>query len=67
VEPHVKGGIATREKYTRVCERCGQLVPPSEEFARLGSKGGSVTLKRYGRRHMSEIGKKGGRPRLEAK
>ena len=36
--------------------------PVREFLAKAGSKGGSVTVKKYGRRQMREWGKLGGRP-----
>ena len=36
--------------------------PVREFLAKVGSKGGRTTVKKYGRRQMKEWGKLGGRP-----
>ena len=43
------------------CLLCGRPYPTHRDYGRMG---GLQTLVRYGREHMSEIGKRGGRPRL---
>ena len=55
-----KGGLRTRDKHPTVCPYCGQLIK-SQFFTETGQKGGETTLRRYGREHYVEMGKKGGR------
>ena len=43
------------------CLLCGRQYHTWQDY---GALGGQATLARYGREHFSELGKKGGRPRL---
>ena len=60
-----KGGLATKAKYGFVRCNLGFLHRTSEFYAQSGANGGTKTFELYGLEHMSEIGKKGGRPRRE--
>jgi general stress protein YciG len=55
-----KGGIATRDNHITLCSECGHLIK-SQFYSETGAKGGATTLKRYGREHYTNMGKKGGR------
>ncbi|MCK9356937.1 MAG: hypothetical protein M0R22_07330 [Dehalococcoidia bacterium] len=62
------GGEATAFKFDALtrCPCCGRPVPThyfQDLGARGGAIGGQVTLRRYGVKHMTEIGRRGGRPR----
>jgi general stress protein YciG len=35
----------------------------TDYLSKIGEKGGATTKKRYGKKHYSEIGKQGGRPK----
>jgi len=43
------------------CLLCGR---PYTDWQKYGALGGQATLARYGREHMVELGKRGGRPSL---
>jgi general stress protein YciG len=62
IESGRKGGTATRDKYPSLCPLCGSLIK-SAFYSEVGHAGGEATLKRYGREHFVEMGKRGGRPR----
>lgn len=60
------GGIATLNTHgVERCPCCGRAVP-SRYYSDIGTKGGVTTIARYGRAHMTAIGKRGGRPRRQA-
>ena len=70
------GGLATKSKYGefKVCPCCGQDIPPtyySDISKRCPSekrkRGGDITKARYGNKHFSDLGKRGGRPRKNKK
>jgi hypothetical protein len=45
--------------YNLVSDDC----PPIDSHKKMSSKGGRATVKKYGKAHMSEIGKKGAKAR----
>lgn len=63
------GGLATSRKHGLApCPHCGRMMSSGfyEENGALGGAiGGQVVMQRYGRAHMAEIGRKGGRPRRQ--
>jgi len=66
--PHViagrKGGLRTLELHAiEFCPCCNRPML-NDFYQRIGEKGGYARLKAIGREGMSEMGKRGGRPRI---
>ena len=61
------GGIATSCRFgIERCPTCGHITENRfhrENGKKGGQIGGKVVVRKYGRAHMSAIGKKGGRPK----
>lgn len=62
----IKGGETTKHRFgIDKCPCCGRLMM-NGYYSDLAQKGGQAVVEKYGRDHMREIGKKGGRPRKDA-
>ena len=63
------GGLTTSRKHGLApCPHCGRMMSTGffeKNGALGGAVGGQVVIQRYGRSHMAEIGRKGGRPRRQ--
>ena len=62
-----KGGETTKARYgIDRCPCCGRMML-NGYYSDLAQQGGQAVVEKYGREHMREIGKKGGRPRKDVK
>ena len=60
-----KGGRRTKELHAiEFCPTCNR-PHHNGHYAEIGAKGGYARLKEIGRDGMSEMGKRGGRPKME--
>ncbi len=57
----LKGGPATKAKYGFIRCNCGFIHRTSDFYAQNGANGGKKTVETYGREHMAELGRRGGR------
>ena len=62
-----KGGLRTLELHAlEFCPTCNRPLL-NNFYSEIGNKGGYARLKAIGREGMSELGKRGGRPRIYSK
>jgi len=55
-----KGGLKTKETHFTLCPCCGQPVK-SQFYKETGRHGGQATLRKYGKKFYTNMGKMGGR------